>query len=187
MAVLAILLLATYADALTLDGQCEFQFFAKSTLHDFEGKGTCQPFFLNSERMASGEELIKAPSIVVLVNGMDTDNSARDKKMYAMFENQRFPEIKGLFSDLKAETILQQLKDEGDTAGHLDFNLQIRTISKPVAATARDLLITPEQISFRMEFPLSLADFQLDPPSVLGMIRVDDQVRVEVMVVLNRH
>jgi hypothetical protein len=48
------------------------------------------------------------------------------------------------------------------------------------------LTITPEQIVFIMEFPLSLASFELKPPSVMGIIRVADEVRVEVQTTLHR-
>lgn len=186
MIVLAVVLFITHAEAVTLEGQCDIRFFGQSTLHNFEGKGACQQFTLNSEKAASGAETLRAPIISVLVKDMDTDNSGRDQKMQAMFESDRFPTIQGKFQDLAIDAVLQQLKEGGSTPGQLDFDLQIRETSKTVAATTRDLQVTPEQISFRMEFPLSLADFQLKPPSVLGMIRVADQVRVEVTVVLSR-
>jgi hypothetical protein len=185
--VLAILLLVTSADAMVLDGRCEVRFFGKSTLHDFDGKVTCQPFSLHGETSASGGDVLRAPVISILVKEMDTDISGRNKKMQAMFESDRFPTIQGKFTDLDPVAVLQQLKEGGETAGHLAFDLQIRETSKPVVASTRDFLVTPEQISFRMEFSLSLADYQLEPASILGLIRVDDQVRVEVMVVLNRH
>jgi hypothetical protein len=71
--------------------------------------------------------------------------------------------------------------------GHLEFDLRIREISQRVQAMTRDLVITPEQISFAMEFTLSLASFLLQPPSVLGFIKVDDQVQVKARVLLKRH
>ena len=50
-----------------------------------------------------------------------------------------------------------------------------------------DLVVTPGQISFTMELTLSLASFQLQAPSVLGFIKVDDQVQIETRVFLQRH
>jgi hypothetical protein len=62
----------------------------------------------------------------------------------------------------------------------------IREISLPVQAEIHDLVVTPERILFAMEFPFSLASFQLEAPSVLGFIRVDDLVRVRIDVFLRR-
>jgi hypothetical protein len=185
--VVAIFLLATAAGAETFEGQCDFRFYGRSTLHKFDGKGVCQPFILISERTEQGQERVSSPVIEVLVKWMDTDNSGRDNKMYAMFESDRYPEIKSKFNDLFIEEILLQLREEGNLPGHLDFDLQIRDVTKPVKAAIHQLSVTPEQVTFQMEFPLSLTDFGLEPPSVLGLIRVDDQVRVEVTVALSRH
>jgi hypothetical protein len=185
--VFTVLLLVDHAGATTLDGRCDIRFFAASTLHRFDGQGACQPFSLNGETAASGGELVRNPVINIPVKEMDTDNSGRDKKMQAMFESDRYPLIQARFKDLDPEAVLQQLQETGDTSGHLDFDLQIRQATRTVQAMTRDLQVTPEQISFRMEFTLSLADFLLEPPSVLGMIRVDDQVHVETMVFLARH
>ena len=187
MAMVALLLLTANVDAMTLDGQCEFQFFSKSTLHKFDGKGACQPFTMSSEKTTQGEEHVRNPEVDVLVKGMNSDNSSRDEKMYVMFESDHYPVIKSKFKDLDPEIILQQIDDKGDQPGHLDFNLQIRDVTKPVQATTRELLVTPEKVSFEMEFNISLADYGLKPPSILGLIRVDDQVRVNVMVSLTRH
>jgi hypothetical protein len=117
---------------------------------------------------------------------MDTDNSSRDKKMYAMFEQDKYPEIQVLFADLDPDVVLPQLQATGAVPGSLEFDLRIREISQSVRAEIRDLVVTPERILFVMEFPLSLDSFQLKAPSVLGFIRVDDQVRVEASVFLRR-
>jgi hypothetical protein len=62
--------------------------------------------------------------------------------------------------------------------------LQIRDTRQHIKAKTTVLTITPEQIVFIMEFPLSLASFELKPPSVMGIIRVADEVRVEVQTTL---
>ncbi len=196
----AFLLLATTATALTLEGTCDIRFFGESTLHGFDGQAPCQPFTLTSDGESGANEekavasegesgksgIIRQPVVKVLVGEMDTDNSSRDKKMYAMFEQDKYPEIQGLFADLDPDVILPQLQATETVAGSLEFNLRIREISLPVQAEISDLVVTPERILFVMEFPLSLASFQLKAPSVLGFIRVDDQVRVEVNVFLRR-
>jgi hypothetical protein len=201
VSMIAFLLLATTATALTLEGSCDIKFFGESTLHGFDGQAACQPFTLSSEEKTGASDgeggaseaktgqsgIIRQPVVKVLVGEMDTDNSSRDKKMYAMFEQDKYPEIQVLFADLDPDVILQQLQVSETVPGSLEFDLRIREISMPVQAVVRDLVVTPERFLFVMEFPLSLASFQLKAPSVLGFIRVDDQVRVEIDVLLRRH
>lgn len=184
---IAIVLLAcTNVAAITLDGRCAIRFYGESTLHDFEGQVACQPFLLEGHAVAGEKEIILEPEVIVLVTEMDTDNDGRDKKMHSMFDSDNYPEIKGLFADLDPEQVMQQLKKTGQGEGTLEFDLQIRDIKQRIKASTRELTITPEQIGFVMEFPLSLSSYALEPPSVLGMIKVDDQVRVETHVILQR-
>jgi hypothetical protein len=181
-----LLLLATTATALTLEGSCDIRFSGQSTLHGFDGKVACQPFVLTSENEAEKNGIIRQPAVKVLVAEMDTGNSGRDKKMHAMFEQGIYPQIQGLFADLDPDRVLQQWQAVDAAPGHLEFNLRIREISQQVEAEVSNLLVTPEQISFAMKFPLSLASFKLQPPSVFGFIKVDDLVQVEISVVLRR-
>jgi len=183
---LALLLLSGNAAAMTLDGRCAIRFYAASTLHDFEGQATCQPFVLAAELLPDSREVVRQPVVTVLVNEMDTDNSGRDEKMRKMFDSARFPTITGAFADLDVAALLQQFAQAKPGPGTLEFTLQIRDVTQKVAATVRDLARTPEQITFTLEFPLSLASYALEPPSVLGMIKVDDRVRVVARVILSR-
>lgn len=180
------LLLATTASALSLQGSCDIHFSGESTLHNFDGHVACQPFTLTSEKGTETGSILRQPVVKVMVREMNTDNTARDKKMRAMFEEERYPEIQGLFGDLDPEMILRQWQEQEEAGGTLEFDLQIRQVKQRVTATTRDLLVTPEQISFVMSFPISLASFQLQPPSVLGFIKVDDQVQVDVKVFLEQ-
>jgi hypothetical protein len=181
--VIAILLLATTATALTLEGNCDIRFFGQSTLHDFDGHVSCQPFTLTSTGRTG---IMRQPVVKILVAEMTTDNSNRDQRMFAMFEQESYPQIQGVFDDLDANVVLQQLQETETAPGPLEFDLRIRKVKKRVQAVTRDLVVSPEEISFVMEFPLSLASFQLEAPRVLGFIRVGDQVRVEARVFLRR-
>jgi len=184
--VVAGLILATSAGATPLDGECSIRFFGKSTLHDFAGQAACQPFVLQTQGDESGRQVIEPTVVAVPVSRMDTDNDRRDKKMWAMFDGTNFPEIKGHFAALDPDVVLEQLKATENGQGSLEFDLQIREVTQHIKANTNVLTITPEQIVFTMEFPLSLASFELKPPSVMGIIRVADEVRVEVQTTLHR-
>ena len=117
---------------------------------------------------------------------MNTDNDSRDKKMWAMFDSEIFPEIRGQLVGLDPEKAFEQLESGEFAVENLEIDLQIRGITQRVKAKTRAVKASPEQIGLVIEFPLSLASFELKPPSVLGMIRVADEVRVEVETTLQR-
>jgi len=182
----AVLTLAINAGATNLNGDCSIRFFGQSTLHDFEGQVACQPFIMQTEESQAGHQAAQLPVVIVRVSEMNTDNASRDKKMRAMFDNEHYPEIKGQLVDLDPEAALQQL-ESGEIADiELEFDLQIRGTTQRIKAKAREVKVSPERIGLIIEFPVSLASFELKPPSVLGIIRVADEVRVEVQVTLRR-
>ncbi|PLX93774.1 MAG: hypothetical protein C0619_04035 [Desulfuromonas sp.] len=83
---LLFLSLSSSVIAASYQGTCSITFQGSSTLHDFEGKDSCQPFIVNEK-----DGVLGVPELAVAVSGMDTDNSRRDKKMHAMFEVEAFP------------------------------------------------------------------------------------------------
>jgi len=185
--VAAVFFLAINAGAMTLDGECSIRFFAQSTLHDFDGQVACQPFIMQTGGNPTGRQVVvPLPDVIVRVSEMNTGNSSRDKKMWAMFDSEHFPEIKGQFVNLDPETVLRQLESGEVADENLELDLQIRGITHRVKVKAREVKVSPEQIGLIVEFPLSLASFGLKPPSVLGLIRVADEVRVEVQTTLHR-
>ena len=179
------LLVATGASAAELAGDCNIRFFSSSTLHDFDGRAACEPFsWPVQEDAGSGRVLIRDAVIRIPVAAMETANDKRDEKMFEMFSVETFPLIEGRFGDLDPSRLLTTLRAEDAATARLPFELRIRDLSRPVEASVKDLRETPGRISFVALFPVSLADFQLKPPSVLGLIRVADEVRVEVEVTL---
>lgn len=154
-------------------GNCSIVFQGSSTLHDFEGKGSCQPF------MASVKAgVMTIPELRVAVSGMDTDNSKRDKKMREMFDNETYPLIAGSTGPVVLGAIRKALEESADSASEIVFQLKIRDFEKPVTAVLKNVVDTDSAIIADLVFSLSLAEFQLKPPSVLGFIRVGDSVNV---------
>ena len=179
-----LLLVASGAFAADLNGECRVRFFGTSTLHDFSGQAVCEAFNWSQSPAAGGELVVQDALVRVPVAAMDTDNGKRDKKMYEMFSSAEFPLIEGRFEDFVPQQLIQQLRSDGEEPGRLPFELRIRDISRPVEAVIRELRETPQEIFFVAEFPVSLAAYDLKAPGVLGIIRVGDEVRVEVEVVI---
>ena len=160
-------------------GDCTIAFKGSSTLHDFHGKARCQPF--NASRVDGAVDLSK---VSVAVAGMDTDNAKRDKKMREMFEEKRYPLITGSAGSVALSEIRAAQKG-ADGATKVNFKLKIRDMVKPVTATVTRFVETDSRISADLAFTLSLAEYHLQPPSVLGLIRVGDEVSVTATVVLD--
>jgi hypothetical protein len=52
-------------------------------------------------------------------------------------------------------------------------------VERRVRATASNLKEAGEQVSFDLEFPVSLKEFDLKAPSFFGIVRVGDKVSVK--------
>ncbi len=175
LSILLILFIALPFSVLATDyqGRCVIAFQGSSTLHDFEGKGVCQPFTVDENN-----GIMSIPEIQVAVSGMDTDNSTRDKKMLEMFDEKNYPLITGLIGPVNLADILNTLKENRDRVVEVVFDLKIRNTVKSVTAKFINVVETDSNITADLTFAVSLDDYQLKPPSVLGFIRVNDQVNV---------
>jgi len=172
-----LLLFSLPAAAQDLKGSCAIRFFGDSTLHAFDGTGACEPFVVTIEGEPPERRVVPA-QVDVSVAGLDTDNASRDKKMRGMFDSAHYPRIVGRFKQLDPDALLAAWQESPD--GKLQFELQIRDVTQPVEARVSNLKVSNDRISFTLDFSLSLKSYQLDPPGVLGIIRVADTVRVEV-------
>ena len=167
------LILPATSPATDYQGNCTVIFEGSSTLHDFNGKGSCEPFIASENAGA-----IIVPELTVAVSDMDTDNSSRDKKMRKMFEAEKYPLIKGMSGPISLSDIRKALEENIDSTPTLLFQLKIRDIEKPVTAVLQNIVETEGNVTADLTFTLSLADYQLKAPSVLGIIRVGDSIKV---------
>ncbi len=184
--ILLFCLLATSAWGSDLKGSCQIEFFGTSTLHDFSGQASCQPFVFAVSEDAQVGLRFKGQEISVAVFGMDTDNKKRDKKMREMFEVEKFPLIQGSLGLITPQMIREFAAGRTDKKGQLPFDLKIRDINNPQTARVSNLQEDDKQLSFDLGLDLSLKTYQIKPPSVLGLIRVGDQVGLKIHVLLNK-
>ena len=160
-------------------GACDIAFLVPSTLHDVSGSARCQPFPVRIVRDASGKDVIPVVEVEVPVAAMDTRNKSRDGQMREMFGSDRFPRIRGEARDVDVERIrVETGKGRGGNAS-IDLLLRIRDVERKVRATAGNLRESGERVTFDLEFPVSLGEFHLKAPTVLGIIRVGDKVSVK--------
>jgi len=161
-------------------GDCTIAFKGSSTLHDFKGKASCQPFTVSKT-----DGVVDMSKVSVAVADMDTDNSKRDKKMREMFDAKNYPVITGSAGQVALKDLRASSKKGTGSATKVSFKLKIRDIVKPVTATVTNFVETDSRITAELSFTLSLADYQLKPPLVLGVIGVDDKVSVTATFVLS--
>lgn len=161
-------------------GDCNIAFQGSSTLHDFHGKTRCQPFTVS---IIDG--VIDISKLSVAIADMDTDNVRRDKNMREMFDEKKYPLITGSTGTIALKDIRTMQKSGTDSTHKISFKLKIRDLAKPVTATIKNFVETDSRITADIAFTVSLAEYQLQPPSVLGMIKVDDKVSVTATFVLN--
>jgi polyisoprenoid-binding protein YceI len=163
----------------TIRGACEIAFLATATLHDVSGSARCLPFETVLARDTAGRQIIPTVEVEVPVASMDTRNKSRDGKMREMFLSERFPRIHAAAHDVDVERLRVEIGKGRDGNASIDLLLRIRDVERKVRATASNLKESGERVSFDLEFPVSLKEFDLTPPSVLGIVRVGDKVSVK--------
>jgi len=150
-------------------------FFSRSTFHDF--KGQAHELFGNFEK--KNDQIRGAVDVGII--GMTTDNDARDKEMYKMFDATSYSQIHFSFNNVSISEVSQR-KD-----GRISFtgNMTIHQISRPVTIISRGWMLGDALIC-EGEFPVSLKDYNLKPPTILGLIRVNDKVLVKFRILFSQ-
>ena len=165
-------------------GGCDVAFLVTSTLHDVPGSARCLPFVAILARGAAGNLVIPSADVEVPVAGMDTRNKSRDGQMREMFRSDRFPRIHAAARDVDVDRLRVELGKGHEGKAPLDLLLRIRDVERKIRATASNLKESGDRVTFDLEFPVSLGEFDLKAPSVLGIIRVGDKVSVKTTVTL---
>jgi YceI-like domain len=163
----------------TIRGACDVGFLVTSTLHDVPGSARCLPFAAVLARDAAGRQVIPSVEVEVPVAGMDTRNKSRDGQMREMFRSERFPRIHAAAHDVDVERLRVETGKGREGIASIDLLLRIRDVERKVRATASNLKESGDRVTFDLEFPVSLGEFDLKAPSVLGIIRVGDKVSVK--------
>jgi hypothetical protein len=171
-------------DSAMIRGTCDVSFLVTATLHEVHGSARCLPFEAVLARDTGGRRIIPIVEVEVPVAGMDTRNKTRDGKMREMFLSERFPGIHGAARNVDVDRLRMEIGKGHDGDATIDLLLRIRDVERKVRATASNLKESGEQVGFDLEFPVSLGEFDLSPPSVLGIVRVGDKVSVKTTFVL---
>ena len=106
----------------------------------------------------------------MLAGQMATGNEKRDRNMHQMLRTNAFPKIHG-------EVASAPIPSSAGT--HVTLRLRIRDKTNQLPVRVMAWTETGSQIKFRAAWELSLKDYGLKPPSVMGVLRVGDRVKLE--------
>lgn len=169
----ALVLLSISASAReTLYGSVSSEFKVKATVDSFTGKTASEPFVVQptDEKVLVTFEIAK----------METGKKKRDKEMMHMFHADEFPTITGT----AAAADVLALASASDPID-LPLEVVMHGVTKSVVAKATKVNQADGGMTFDLEFPLILSDFDLKAPSIMMMIRVNNEVLVNSRVTLS--
>ena len=156
-----------------LDGLSRVGFDAKSTLHDFTGvsdqvAGSFRVDLSNTAAGISGEVRIQSATLGTGLEG-------RDDEMKAHLDVATYAEIRFVptgFTAVEVDVTKQTIA--GDLTGEMTIRGVTRSVTLPIKGSVDD----SRRLVVEGEMPLLLTDYDVPVPNKLGMISVDDQVRV---------
>ena len=113
----------------------------------------------------------------VLAGQMVTENPKRDRNMHQMLATNDHPRIYG---------VVAAAPIAGSGATNATLKLKIRDKAQDLPVRIMNWTESSEEIRFRAAWDLSLKQYGLKPPSVIGIIRVGDTVKLEADVVATK-
>ena len=157
-------------------GTAEIEFEATSTLHDFTGTASAEPFLFSI--VPAGDFATLGGTAAVAVATMDTRHAKRDANLRKMFAAERYPLLVGTVAPIRV--------DLNAPPPSIPIQLTICERTRTVPATVSNWQREEGLYRFELTLSLSLQAFALEPPVILGFIRVGDAVVVRARVRLAR-
>lgn len=165
-------LFAMSSHAATLYGASSAKFDVKATVDSFVGSAVSEPFVLNDDDASL--------SVVYTIEKMETGKKKRDTEMFHMFHADEFPTLSG---SSPAEAIRSLVPSEAPQILPIQFTMH--GVTNEVEGAVSNVEKNGDELSFDVDFPLTLSAFGLKAPSVMMMIRVSDVVKVSSHVTLS--
>lgn len=173
-------------DAEQWSGTCDIVFSGKSTLHNFAGSVKAEPFTATISNPGDPSKAGISGRVTVKAAKMDTDNKKRDVKMHEAMEVSTYPDIVAEVTDW---ALAEAGPAEDGAPPHpaaIPFTLTIKGKKHKLRGTVTDWSSTGNTITCAISFPVSLKASGIVAPSVLGLIKVDDQIQVKAKLILKK-
>ncbi|MCB1229516.1 MAG: YceI family protein [Verrucomicrobiae bacterium] len=169
------------------DGTCDVTFKGDSTLHDFEGTVTTKPFTVTISGIDQPATAAVSSKITAEAKKMDTDNDKRDEKMYETLEVGTYPEIEVEVTNLKAAETKPVSENGFPRPTIIPFVLKLKGKEHHLTGKVTDWKHDADTIDCTVAFVVSLKAADIKPPSVLGLVKVKDEIDVAAHLKLSKH
>lgn len=148
-------------------------FDAKSTLHDFTGVTQKVEGELVVDLARPGD----APKgrIAIDASSLDTGLADRDEGMRELLESAQQKQISFAWSTFEPQSVDTEKQLVVGTARG---KLTIRGVERDLAMPVKVSIDASKRVGIEGEAKIKLTDFGIEPPSQLGMISVEDELRI---------
>lgn len=154
-----------------LQPQSQIEFQVDSTLHKVKGKALSFSGEVSYDPETGSSYL--PFDIEISLEALDTGNKKRDTAMRKMFHSEKYPSIKWVGEELKCSQPVSGIS-LCESMGTLEMNgVKHKIFLKAKLNRNREILHS------KGTFVIHLDEFRLKPPSVLGLIKVSNEVEVQ--------
>ncbi len=188
---LCALLLAGLVPTLSADdtkwsGTCQVHFSGESTLHDFEGDVTTEPFTVTIAGMENPAQASASSGVTVNAAEMDTGNDKRDAEMHKCMDVTNHPEITVSVVELAVSATKPAMDGAMPRPTVVPFQMTVMGKTHSITGQVSDWSYTDGDATFTVSFPVSLKACGIKPPGVLGVVKVKDEIQVQAKLHLKR-
>jgi len=177
---------ASAQDAEKWSGTCAITFSGKSTLHNFAGSVQAEPFTASISNPGDTSRAGISGRVVVKVAKMDTGNKKRDVKMREAMEVSTYPDIVAEVVDWTFAAAGPAGDGSPPHPAAIPFTLMMKGKKQKLRGTVADWSATGNAITCTISFPVSLKTSGIVVPTVLGLVKVDDQIQVKAKLALGK-
>ena len=163
-------------------GSSDIRFDGTSTLHNWSGNVSAQPFTAIVTMDDSGNPTALKAQVTVKAANMDTHKAARDKDMRESMKVTDFPLITGTM-DTDFDKVM---KPREKSPSQLPFKLKLLGKEQPVNGAISNWQLKGNTATFDLDFDLSLKKCGINVPAAMFVIRVGDIIKVHAAVKLVR-
>ncbi len=148
-------------------------FDAKSTLHDFSGVTTKVDGKFSVNLAKAGEKPLG--TITVETKSLDTGLADRDVDMKKYLGAEQFAALTFEWSGFTATAVdAKAMTVAGNATGKLTIRGKSHDVSMPVKVSVD----ASKRVAIDGELSIKMSDYDVAPPSQLGLIKVEDEVKI---------
>ena len=148
-------------------------FNAKSTLHDFSGVTSRVDGNFSVNLSKAGEKPLG--TIAVESNSLDSAEAGRDKDMRKSLDVEQFKTLEFQWTGFSVKSVdAKAMTVSGEATGKLTIRGKSHDVTMPVKVSVD----SSKRVAIDGELAIKMSDYNVVPPSQLGVIKVLDEVTI---------